>query len=378
MTRSRVLCIDDEKNVLDGLQRVLRQDFDVSVALGPEAALELLKAGERFDIVLCDMRMPGMNGAQVLSEFRRQAPDTVRILLTGHSELEAAIAAVNEGHIFRFLTKPCPPATINTTLRAAALQRRLLASERVLLEQTLVGSIRALCEVLTLTHPEALGPATRQHERARLIADKLGLLDSWHVEVASMLASVGYVMLPAPTLNKVLTSKPLDDSERDMLARLPSLVESILSHIPRLESVREVLKHLGNSLEPSQQKPTNLGTPVGARILRAVQELGAAEARLGDTALALKEVSARRDFYGNNVFEALLSVCAPRETSTRDLKISEIAVGMVLMDQVKTDTGMVVVAGNQRVTPQLLQRLHDLSAKMRLVEPIRCEIPAAG
>ncbi|MGC4093751.1 MAG: response regulator [Polyangiaceae bacterium] len=373
MNRARVLCVDDEQNVLDGLQRVLRPSFDVSVSASGQAALERIEAGEEFDIVVSDMRMPNMNGAQLLAELRARAPDTVRILLTGHSDLESAIAAVNEGHIFRFLTKPCAPHTLSNTLRAAALQRRLLTAERVLLEQTLVGSIRALSEVLALTHPESFGLTPRQHERARQVAERVGLTDAWHVEAASMLASVSYVVLPSEVVAKLSTSTPLDPTERQMVERLPAVVESILSHIPRLESVRDVLKHVDPSA--ARGSATNLGTPVGARILSAVQELGQAEARLGNTQQALEAISSRRDFYGANVFEALVALCAPRAVDVEAIPLSKLAVGMVLVDAVKSTAGMVVAAAGQRVTPQLIERLRNIDLKLKISEPIRCEVP---
>src|SRR5204863_3843625 len=127
------------------------------------------------------------------------------------------VAAVNEGSIFRFLTKPCPPESLIAALETAVAQHRLLTSERVLLEQTLVGTIRALTEVLALMHPETFGVWTRQHERARAIATRLELPNAWHVEVASMLASVGYVVLPSEVMVKLNAGAPLDAAEREMV-----------------------------------------------------------------------------------------------------------------------------------------------------------------
>lgn len=379
MNRARVLCVDDEPHVLEALQRVLRASFDVSTAIGGTAALQLLRAGAQFDVIVSDMRMPEMNGAQLLSEVRQLAPDTVRILLTGQADLDAAVAAVNEGHIFRFLTKPCAPESLTIALRAAALQHRLLTAERVLLAQTLVGAARALSEALALSHPEAFGPASRQHERARLVAETLGVLDAWHVEVASILASLGYVVLPAEVLSKWMLDEPLDDSERAMVKRIPSVVETVLSSIPRLEKVREVLKSLGTLERPADApKPSNLGAPIGARILRALLDLGLAEARHGDTRQGLVEISARRDFYGSNVLDAVLAVCAPEASVIRALPIREIGIGMVLLEPLKSTTGMTVLARGQRVTPQLLERLKNYQVKLQLAEPVRCEVPSGS
>ncbi len=140
--RPRILCVDDEPSVLDGLRRTLRSVFIVETAIGGRLGLEILRAKGPFVVVTSDLRMPLMNGVEFLSRAREIAPDTVRVLLTGQGDMEAAIGAVNEGNIFRFLTKPCPTGTLVRSLMACAEQYRLLTAEKVLLEQTLRGSIK--------------------------------------------------------------------------------------------------------------------------------------------------------------------------------------------------------------------------------------------
>ena len=166
MKNARILCVDDEPKVLEGLERVMHRRCSLLTANSGEEALRLLSGPEPIDVIMSDMRMPRMNGAALLAECRKRSPDTVRLLLTGQTDLESAISAVNEGHVFRFLTKPCPPAVLVEALTAALEQHRLITSERVLLERTLVGSMRALTEVLSLVHPE-FGASARQHVRAR-------------------------------------------------------------------------------------------------------------------------------------------------------------------------------------------------------------------
>jgi len=130
LIRPRILCVDDEPRVLEGLQRVLYKDYDVFTALGSEAALACLDPGEPFAVVMSDMQMPGMSGAALLVEMRRRAPDTVRLLLSGQGHVGPTEQAANEGHIFRFLTKPCPPETLLRALADAVSQYRLLTAEK--------------------------------------------------------------------------------------------------------------------------------------------------------------------------------------------------------------------------------------------------------
>ena len=105
----RILCVDDDPNLLDGLTRSLRGHYRVETATDATVALENLRTVEPYSVVVSDQRMPRMDGVTFLSNIRGIAPATVRVLLTGQADMESAIAAVNEGNIFRFLTKPCPP-----------------------------------------------------------------------------------------------------------------------------------------------------------------------------------------------------------------------------------------------------------------------------
>src|ERR1700712_1968104 len=103
--RPRILLVDDEPALLEGLERHLRKPFEVHTSTSAAQALELIALKGPFAVVVSDMRMPHVNGAVFLARVREIAPDTVRLLLTGHADTESAIAAVNEGQIFRFLTK---------------------------------------------------------------------------------------------------------------------------------------------------------------------------------------------------------------------------------------------------------------------------------
>ena len=95
--RSRVVCVDDEPQVLSGLSLHLRRRYDVETATSGAAGLELLARQPQAAVVISDMRMPGMNGAEFLAKASVQHPHTTRILLTGYAEVDAAIAAVNKG-----------------------------------------------------------------------------------------------------------------------------------------------------------------------------------------------------------------------------------------------------------------------------------------
>jgi len=121
----RVLCVDDEPMLLAALKTSLHRRYDVTTAEGGLEALHLLRERGPFTVVISDFRMPGMDGARFLARARDVAPDTVRILLTGQAGLEDAIEVVNQGYIFRFLTKPCPPQVLLAAIENAVDQARL-------------------------------------------------------------------------------------------------------------------------------------------------------------------------------------------------------------------------------------------------------------
>jgi CheY-like chemotaxis protein len=153
----RVLCVDDDPNVLAGYQRGLRKQWHLETASSGQAALGLLETQGPYAVIVADMQMPGMNGVELLTRARTLAPDTVRIMLTGNADQKTAVEAVNEGHVFRFLNKPCSAEMLALVLDAAVRQYRLVVAERELLEKTLSGSVKILTEILSLQDPRTFG-----------------------------------------------------------------------------------------------------------------------------------------------------------------------------------------------------------------------------
>ncbi|MFK7741320.1 MAG: response regulator, partial [Planctomycetota bacterium] len=157
----RVLLVDDEDQILQGLYLQLHREFEVTTAQSGAEALEELAKDQQFAVLVSDMRMPGMDGAELLSNARRTCPDTVRVLLTGHADMDAAACAVNEGEIFRFLTKPIEGNQLRNALHEAARKHNQLTAERDLLEKTLGGTVEVLTNVLGIVNPEAFSCANR-------------------------------------------------------------------------------------------------------------------------------------------------------------------------------------------------------------------------
>lgn len=133
---NKVLLVDDEPNVLDGYKRQLRGRVELDTAIGGFEGLKALEKGGPYAVIISDFKMPGMDGVEFLAKAKQQAPDTVRIMLTGHAHLELATDAVNQGHIFCFLTKPCPADNLLQTIQAGIEQYRLVVAERKQVEES--------------------------------------------------------------------------------------------------------------------------------------------------------------------------------------------------------------------------------------------------
>src|SRR5215210_4116080 len=133
---SKILMVDDDENILAGYQRTLRKQFAIDTASSGAQGLARLSADGPYAVVVADMQMPNMNGIEFLKLAEAQVHDTVRIMLTGNADQKTSVDAVNEGHVFRFLNKPCKPETFTNTLEAGLKQHQLIIAERQLLEMT--------------------------------------------------------------------------------------------------------------------------------------------------------------------------------------------------------------------------------------------------
>jgi response regulator RpfG family c-di-GMP phosphodiesterase len=122
---STILCVDDEPNILSSLRRLFRgKEFDVRTAESGQAGLQLLQS-QAIDLVISDMRMPEMDGAQFLEQVRERWPDTMRLLLTGQSDISSVVDAINRGEIYRYISKPWDESELVLTVRQALYHKRL-------------------------------------------------------------------------------------------------------------------------------------------------------------------------------------------------------------------------------------------------------------
>jgi response regulator RpfG family c-di-GMP phosphodiesterase len=358
-SKPRVLCVDDEPYVLAGLRDTLRRSFDVRVATSATEGLEYLKhEADEYAIVISDMRMPVMDGATFLTEARRFAPDATRMLLTGFADIEAATRAVNGAQLFRFLTKPCKPEDLLRACTAALGQHRLVTAERVLLEQTLRGSVKALTDVLALASPAAFGRALRVKAYVTRLAKASGMREPWEVEVAAMLAPIGAVTLPAATAEKLYAGGPLTAHETEMVDRVPAVTRRVLDHIPRLEGVLQILDNYGR---PFESMPASGIIPIGARMLRIARDYDMLEAQAIDRGIALNTMRSRDGVYDTHLLETFAEITvSAAAVRVREIALRDLRAGMTLADDVRSVDSKLLIARGHESTEGLVERLRNL------------------
>ena len=358
-SRKHVLIVDDDEQMLASMSRSLGRVFEIVTASSAPAALEILCSDREIAVVISDMAMPGMNGAEFLRHAREIAPRTIRMLLTGQQDLESAIAAVNSGQIFRFLTKPSTRDELRVAIQAALEQHVLQTAERELLDQTLRGSIAAFVDVLGLTNPAAFGCANRLKTRVLELAHAMGLEETWQLEIAALACQLGYISLPHELCIKLERKQTLTDDERKLVADAPAAAARLLAHIPRLEVVLDIIA--------LQSRPPPIGPhasgnnrliQLGANILRFARDYDELTSRA--PALADDIMRSRGDRYAPAVVEAYARLQhAKTNRAQREITLAALRVGMTLADDVRFTSGALIVTSGYVVTPSFIERVRN-------------------
>jgi response regulator RpfG family c-di-GMP phosphodiesterase len=382
----KILCVDDEPNVLEAYQRALRKEFRIETALGGAEALRAMESRGPYAVIVSDMRMPGMDGVQFLARAKELSPDSVRLMLTGNADQQTAVEAVNEGAIFRFLNKPCPPEALAKSLAAALAQYRLVRAERELLEQTLRGSIKVLTDLLALVNPTAFGRAARVERLVAEIARALKVEDAWRLEIAAMLSQIGCVTIPEETLVKLYHGKSLNLDEVRLLQAHPRVGADLIAHIPRLEAVAEIIAHqetrfhaAGGAAGGQADELSGERLPLGARVLKAALDFDKLTEAGASGFEALAEIRRRQGWYDERVVVALQRVVENvRQYESSKLAVRDLAPHMIVAEDIYSSTGLLLVAKGLEITQSHLARLGNFVERGLIAEPIEVLVPAAN
>ena len=382
---NRILCVDDDLNVLAAHERNLRRHFEIKTAISAEAGLAALKTDGPFAVILSDMRMPGMDGSAFLHQASAMAPETVRVMLTGNNDQETAIRAVNEGSVFRFVTKPCDAPLLIQTLHAALKQHKLIIAEKELLEQTLNGSVKLLTDILALANPSAYSRATllRDYVREYLTINEALDTAKWEIELAAMVLDLGQVTIPQAILEKESCGAELSQAERDLMQQVPELGFNLLSNIPRLENVAKIVRYQdkrfdGAGLPKSELKEQ--GIPFGARLIKILKDLIEREAGGLSRSDAVAALRGRKGYYDLPILDycAAHLKCKPsakqQTNQVSSVLISQLTLRHILVSPLLTSDGILIAPSGTGVTNFLLQKIRNFKGFHVLREPLQVRL----
>ena len=297
----KVLCVDDEPNILSSLRRMLSlEGFEVFTADSGAQALELL-AKDTVNVIISDMQMPGMHGVELLEKVRQQWPHTMRLMLTGASDMSGAIEAINQGAIYRYIAKPWNDEELLSTIRAAIafgtlanehdrLEALTIAQKASLnemvdtlesrvqertedLRAAYIASIKAFSNILELRRPDLLPHSRRVATLAMKMAKVAGLSEDecQSIYIAGLLHDVGKIGLSDRILNTKFIELPLADAK--VYRTHTTMGEKTLNTLEDMQGVAAIIRSHHEYFNGTgfPDALTGKSIPIGARIVAIVE-----------------------------------------------------------------------------------------------------------
>ncbi len=405
-----LLFVDDESNILSSLKRLFRPlGYRIFTAEGGAQGLEIM-ASEAIDLVVSDMRMPEMNGAQFLEKVREQWPDTVRILLTGYAEIGATIDAINKGQIYRYVSKPWEDNDITLIVRHA-LQQKMLEREKLRLEvltrrqneelkdlnahleekvlartqalqqtmqsldtaheklkKSFITSVRVFSNLIEMRNPAKAGHSRRVAELARTLAQNMAMnaTEIQDVFIAGLLLDIGSIGLPDRLLDRQFHS--LNVADRTEVAKFPIKGEMALMALEQLQGAAKLIRNHRERFDGMGYPDhlSGLSISLGARILSAVTDydtalMGAGFVKpLKPAEAALLMQDGRGNRYDPAVVDALLSATGQTQSAGAlevALRAGQLIAGMVLARDLIAKNGEMLLARESELNPGLIEQI---------------------
>lgn len=379
---SLIVVADPDPNVHSGFKKLFQDRCRVACFDNSEDALRFLQQHPGVAVVFSCFNLPGLGGSAFLSAAETITPQAARVMLTGDKSKQAVKEALNEGHAFLFLEKPCKTNDLLEALDLALAHHRQKARDRALLERTLAGSVKLLIETLGLFHPEAFRRTGIVRKQALKIARVLGLEKTWELEMAVMLSPLGEAVLPKHVLARYRAARTLTEQERLVLEGAPVQARDLLRNIPQLERVSEHLYFSARGYDGSgfpKDGPTGEEIPQISRILKVLTDLWYASPESGPDAAAFEALMINQVKYDPVLLDLARKVLlddVPEEKRgfVSECHIPSLQPGDVLMDDVLTENSHeLVLSRGHALTQTTIRRLQHFHQTVGVRQPVRVE-----
>jgi len=353
MSEYDVLFVDDDENILNAFKRNLNGKFKVCITSDVTEAITHLKT-HKFPIIVSDMKMPKLNGADFLNIVQSHSPDSVRIILSGESTRDDIIKAINESHIYKFLTKPCPPALIEETLKEALNYYKQSLQYKHEIDLTVKGVTQVIVCMHKFFLPEIYQKSLKIARQAKILSGHFGVKTSSELEMAALLMFYGALH------NKVHQWEVLkagDNMDKSIVVSV-----GFLKKIPKFIPITVILNKLREIIK---SKRLILKIDSEATLIKFLIDYNNL---ISDSNFEKKF----QDLYAKKVFEDLDTINRLLDpTFVRDISPEEIEPGMIFAEPVKTKSGAIVVKEGEVVSERHIAQVNQFHAKNQLDEMLK-------
>jgi response regulator RpfG family c-di-GMP phosphodiesterase len=394
----KVLFVDDESSILSSFQSFMRRGGLIPFTLNDPMQIDaILEAEGPFAVVMSDQRMPGIDGVEVFSRVAHLHPETERIMVTGFSDYEDTVRAINEGQIRHFVKKPWDEQELRTLLDDSVQRYNLLQERRFLLDQvqeknkeleellegTVAGTGRLLSDVIGYVNPHAAGQVQRVRRLGNAILTMIPDVapeERWEVQRALDLFNLGLSFIP-PWIQVTLNKDGLGSIDRFRVAQNHHLLTyGLLEKIPRFsgvaQSIRFMKKNFDGSGEPVEIQRKGEEIPLGARLLHILLNLERQSSEHFKGREVLRQMQRQSGRYDPKLLKIMLGerITHDRTSGETTISLVDLKPGMVLLESVMTPDGQLLIGAETVLTETSINILHHWSRKEKFDENIRVRL----
>ena len=359
-----ILIVDDSPENLTILSNLLKSKYKVKAASNGENAIKIVGSDSPPDLILLDIIMPGMNGYEVC-KYLKKNPKTAEIpvLFTSSLSETADILKGFQAGAVDYITKPFQPEEVFARVNVHLELKRTKSEIQSFLSKTLIGSVRLLIEILTITQPQLVQQSNRIRSYAKSIISKLSLdaNDAWSIELATMLSHIGCISIPSEVLRKVLAGHKLIGNEVTYYMQYPALGAKLIENIPRLEKTAAIIKH--QLINPAELPfSENQVEYIGSVLLNMLISFDVFINNGTEIEYAYNKVKVQLkgcpDFL-LKAFRGLIDEMS--EASEKKVLVAELTPGMILAENAKLRDGTLLLSSGTELSDNLIDLMLRLS-----------------